>query len=442
MSNYKKNIQQTLFGFVIIAVVAIGYLFFVKNQSTYSPDIEPSVTKVYFADHISPAHQLVIDKFNEKYRGKIEVIPVNLPFEKFSTNERKELLARSLRSKSDRLDVFTVDYIWVPRFAKWCLPLDEYFPKNERDKILSYALKSCIYDSALVAMPLYIDIGMMYYRRDLLQKLPHYAELEEKLKRSITWDEFLALRTALHYTGNNFYIFQADDYEGLVCNYLELCVARDENFLTHNTINLKSTTAHEALQQLVDFVHTIQISPRKVVEFDENMSYTHLLDNNGLFVRGWPNFIENFRKNYSDTTKLNAIGRAALPHFKGKKPVSVFGGWNLMIAQTSTKKKEALEFIRFLQTEEIQKILFEHAGFIPVNTSVYSDSLYMNHYPDLAYYRQLLNRGFHRPAMIEYTKVSDIISHFVRLAINRELSVDEALRQASLMISSNKVLIK
>jgi multiple sugar transport system substrate-binding protein len=31
------------------------------------------------------------------------------PFQKFSTNERKELLTRSLRSKSDRIDIFSVD---------------------------------------------------------------------------------------------------------------------------------------------------------------------------------------------------------------------------------------------------------------------------------------------------------------------------------------------
>jgi multiple sugar transport system substrate-binding protein len=33
--------------------------------------------------------------FNSRNKGRIEVVPVNLPFEKFTTNERKELLARS-----------------------------------------------------------------------------------------------------------------------------------------------------------------------------------------------------------------------------------------------------------------------------------------------------------------------------------------------------------
>ncbi len=85
------------------------------------------VVRVYYADNISPAHQQIIDRFNELYRWKIEVVPVNLPFEKFSTNERKELFARSLRNKSDRLDIFAVDLIWVSSFSRWAEPLDATF---------------------------------------------------------------------------------------------------------------------------------------------------------------------------------------------------------------------------------------------------------------------------------------------------------------------------
>jgi hypothetical protein len=47
-----------------------------------------------------------------------------------------------------------------------------------------------------------------------------------------------------------------------------------------------------------------------------------------------------------------------------------------------------------------------------------------------------------RPALVEYTKVSDILAHFLHRAIAGELSVDQALGQAQAMILSNKVLIK
>jgi multiple sugar transport system substrate-binding protein len=431
-----------LFILSVVVIVSLILIIFYFNALPIISREEPQPVRVYFADHISRVHELVIQKFNEKYKGWIEVIPVNLPFDKFSTNERKELLARSLRSKSDRLDLYSVDQIWVPRFAKWSEPLDEYFSPAERAKILSYAFSSCTYDSMLVSVPLYIDIGMMYYRRDIIQRLPDADKIEVKLKRSISWDELLQLRDRLQYRGKPFYVFQGNDYEGLVCNYFELLAGKDRQFFAQNTIDLNSQTARSALQQLVDFVNKDNISPASVVEFDENSSYRYMLDHDAVFVRGWPNFIENFRKLYPDTVKINDLGRAALPHCPGQHPTSVFGGWNIMLSKYSTKKKEALEFMKFLQTKEIQELLFEVGGFIPVNNAVYADSQYMSQRPELAYYRQLLDHGFHRPSLKEYTKISDIISHYVHRAISKELSVDEALSKASQMIRSNKVLIK
>lgn len=155
---------------------------------------ESSVSKVYFADHISPAHSAVIELFNRTHAGKIEVIPVDLNFSKFSTNERKELLARSLRSKSDRLDIFSVDYIWTPRFAKWCVDLNPYISCSGTAEHHSPAIRSCIYNDRLVAMPLYIDIGVMYYRTDIINRLPNAAEINRKLQSSIGWDELIALQ--------------------------------------------------------------------------------------------------------------------------------------------------------------------------------------------------------------------------------------------------------
>ena len=439
----KRIIFYTLTILLIVALL-VGFVQLYQNYALQSSTVEqqPKSQKVYFADHISPAHEAVIKRFNELHKGKIEVIPVNLPFSKFSTNERKELLARSLRSKSDRLDVFSVDYIWTQRFAKWCEPLDAYFPDSVKNNIISPTLQSCISNNRLVAMPLYIDIGLMYYRKDFLQQLPDAKQVEEKIERSITWKELINLRKRLGLDNKPFYIFQANDYEGLVCNYFEIIASLDRNFFKHNTIHLTGTTAKQALRLLVDFVHTSNLSPLQVTEFDENKSYEYMLEHDAMFVRGWPNFIENFRKTYPDTAKFRFIGKAPLPHFEGSAPTSVYGGWNLMVSRFSSNKAAAVEFIRFLQTEEAQKIMFNLGGYIPVNNKVYSDSLYLAQHPDLVFYRSLVNNGFHRPFLEDYTKTSDIISHFVYLAIKKELSVDEALARASAMIKSKQVLIK
>jgi multiple sugar transport system substrate-binding protein len=437
-----KESQQSIVVLAGIVTVLTAVLLYILGPSLVPASLSLQGTKVYFADRISTAHTKIINRFNELHRGRIEVVPVDLPFDKFSTNERKELLARSLRSRSDRLDIFSVDLIWVERFARWCEPLDQYFPPEQRKDIIPVALESCFHETTLVAMPLHIDIGLMYYRQDLLRALPDAESVEARLRESISWPEFIQLQRRLGYQEKPFYIFQADEFEGLVCTYVELVRALDSTAVSTSLINLMSPAARSALQLLVDLVHKEKMSPLKVTEFDEPRSYTYMLDNNAVFLRGWPNFVENFSKTYPDTSRLNRIRKAALPHFVAHKPTSVFGGWNLMLSKFSTRKAEALEFLRYVEAKEAQQILYDSEGFLPVTNLIYADSLYMRSHSDLAYYHTLLERGFHRPSLVDYTRISDILSHFLRRAILGELSAEVALGQASEMIRSNKVLLK
>ncbi|MFZ4620280.1 MAG: extracellular solute-binding protein [Bacteroidota bacterium] len=435
--------MNTLAAGVVLVVVLLLY-YLINTNYGMKDHLLPQNTaaKVYFADHISPAHEAVIKRFNQLHQGQIEVVPVNLPFSKFTTNERKELLARSLRSKSDRLDVFSVDYIWTERFAKWSEPLDKYFSEKDKANILSPTLQSCLSENKLVAMPLYIDVGMMYYRKDILAKLPDAKQIEERLQQSITWEELIALQRRLGMEHQPFYIFQGNDYEGLNCNYFEILRSLDEDYFHGNKIDLNKPSARVALQMLVDLIYKYHVTPPIVTQFDENKSYEYWLNNKSMFVRGWSNFIENYKTIYKDTGTFAYIGRAALPHFAGHKATSVYGGWNLMVSKFSTKKEAAVEFVRFLQTEEAKKIMFEQGDYIPVNRDVYADTAYVRKYPKLIFYRSLIERGFHRPFLADYTKLADIVSHYVNLALKKEMTVEEALSKATSMINANEVLIK
>jgi multiple sugar transport system substrate-binding protein len=415
-----------------LAFLVVSVLLF--NRLGVGGEDGDGIVRVYYADNISGAHQRVIDQFNALHRGRIEVVPVSLPFEKFSTNERKELLARSLRNKSDRLDIFSVDHIWVPRFSRWCEPLDSSIDARERGKILPQAEASCTFDGRLMAIPMYIDVGLLYYRKDLVHRLRPQAEFDARLRASLTWTEFRALGREARHGGGQFYFFQANDYEGLTCNFFELIAGQDDQFFTRRPLDFERPEPRRALTMLVEFVQEDGISPPAVSEFDEIQSYTQMLDHDGLFVRGWPNFLESYRLTYPDQQKLALVERAPLPHFEGKKPVTVFGGWNLMISRYSSRKKEAIELARFFQRVDMQKIMFEVGGYIPTNLDVYSDTAYISRNPVLAYYAGLVASGFHRPALVEYTKMSDIVSKAVHRAVKGEIGVEQALHEASVEI--------
>lgn len=422
----------------LISMFLIILIFYTSSSFTKSANDDKLVV-IYFADNISFAHQKIINNFNKKYEGKVKVVPIDLPFIKFSTNERKELLTRSLRSKSDRIDVFAVDLIWVKRFAKWSLKLENYFPKDQLDKYIPYSLESCYYDNSLYALPMYIDISTMFYRDDLLRKIPDYSLIKSKLQSSITWEEFINLGNRLREYKDRFYTFPADEYEGLICSFIELVLSQNPNYFSSTKINFNVPEIKKSLKLLIDLVNKYRLTTRNVVGFKEQESYKYFLNNDGLFVRGWPSFIKDFRNIEHDTLKDEFIKQVPLPHFQNSKPSFTFGGWNLMISKYTSHPAEALEFIKYISSEESQKVLYQDGAYLPIIKSVYNSNESDVELKKLTYFYGLFKSGVHRPYWKNYTRVSDILANVINKVIRNELTVDEAVVNLNKKLNSEKL---
>jgi len=430
------NSNQRLYLIIIsILVVAFVLVFYVLPPYGSNVATDP-IIKITYADYMSDSHLRVIALFNKQHEGQIEVVPINLPFSKFSTNDRKELLARYFRSKSDRIDVFSVDQIWVPRFTKWCLPLANYIPARQVEALSKYAMHTCYFNNELVAAPLYLDIAVMFYRKDLIDALPNAEYWESQLDHSITWQNLFRLRKEMHNGNRPFFVFQAAPYEGLSCIYTELIANMNEQMALQDSMDLGTPAAENALQFLVDMVQKQDVSPRSVLDFNEDQSYEYFLKNNGVFLRAWPGFAreralqKKFPESFFDCVP------APLPHLEGSKPAYIFGGWNLMISRFSTKIPEAAEFVRFLLSKESQEMMYRYDGILPINDSVYADSSFVKEYPELRFYQSLLKGGVYRPFSSGYTRASDILSYYLNLAIRGKISAKKALQRAAKDIGS------
>ena len=428
--------------FVVLAGISIVYFYF-PPSAHFASSPHSDVVKIYYADNISTAHQTIIDRFNALNKGKIEVVPINLPFSKFSTNERKELLARALRSKNSKLDIFAVDLIWVPRFAKWAEPFPHNFAQRHGIEFLNSAMESCFYDSKLVALPLYMDVGLMYYQRNLLRTLmSDDPTIERRIKQSITWQELVAIGKKLRNNPHPVYLYPGDNFEGLVCSFMELILSQNRDFFNETPIELNTPESRKALQMLVDLIHEYHLTPYIVTNFDGYRTDIYALENDVLFWRSWPGALVQFKHLPAFKAKLRDVEVAAVPHFAGGVPVSIFGGWNLMISNHSKHKKEALAFLLFCLNEQVQMTMYEQGGYLPVLNDVYMDSTHIRKYPEMTELYRLLQNGVHRPYREDYTKWSDVISYYVQQAIKKQISVDEALDTATEIINSKKVLVR
>ncbi len=442
MSNGKNNksLFKPSYLFWIFSIAIFVFLYIEIDKEFELSSKHYNTTEIHYADAITEAHLSLIEKFNKKYEGRIKVIPIDLPFEKFSTNERKELLARSLRSKSEKIDLFAVDIVWGYRFAKWAENLSSYFDHGFLEKIIDPIFPTCYYNDSLFAFPFTIDLGTMYYRDDKLAMLPGYEKLKQRLQESITWEELIELGLKTRTDGNPFYLYPASDYEGLICSFTELLLNQNRTFFENNSIDLNRPEAHKALRTMYDLIYKYELTPEIVTAFTEYQCHKYFIEKEGYFVRSWPTFFSENIEGLNDELKSN-IKRVPLPHFKGTKPAAVFGGWNLVVSKFSEHKPEVIEFIKFLLTHESQKELFELNGSLPVLSSVYEDPSVKNA-EVLDFYFEQYNYGVHRPLLEDYTRISDIISYFVHKVLSQAIEIDKALSEATRMINSNEVIFK
>ena len=440
MQTNKSVLNTTNISVVILITLVALIVYYIYLVDDVGKNVKHSnVTEIYYADGITTTHLKLINKFNERFKERIKVIPIDLPFNKFSTNERKEILARTLRGKGSKIDVFTVDIVWAYRFAKWAENLSPYFNDQYLSNFIEPVLETCFFKDSLIAAPFTFDLSTLYYRDDILSKLPDYEELKSKLADSITWEELIRLGKRVNYK-NPFYIFPASDYEGLVCSFLELIINQNKDFFKESVIDLTKPEAVKALDLLYDLIHEYKLTPTNVTGFTEFSSHKYFLDNDGLFVRSWPAFFLDIPDS-SLVTFRNVINRAPMPHFEGTDPAAVYGGWNLVVSKFSEHIPEAIEFIKFLQEPESQSELVIDDISLPVIKSIYNDENF-SAADVLTFYKNNLKYGVHRPLLEDYTRFSDITSFFVRKVLMDEMESKVALAEATRMINSNEVIFK
>ena len=178
------------------------------------------------------------------------------------------------------------------------------------------------------------------------------------------------------------------------------------------------------------------------VQFTEISSYKTFIKNNGYFLWGWTSFDKDFKNYPVYPNRQNNLRKAPLPHFKEGRPASILGGWDIMISKFSDKKKESADFIKFLLLKESQEKFFQISAYDPVIKSFYNDPKYTKKYPEIEIYKKLLQNCVHRPANVDYTKYSQIMSHYFNKAIMKEISVSEALKKCTKAIQTDKLILQ
>ena len=361
-------------------------------------------------------------------------IKVNILRQPTDTDQRRQGLVISLKSRKADPDVFLMDVAWVAQFgaSEWLEPLDDYI-KNENmnldvffNRVVNLVDR---YNGGLIALPVYIDGGVLYYRKDLLRKYG-YSEPPE------TWDKLvdcaLKVQKDMRNINPNFYgfLWQGAQYEGLVCNWIEFAASNGGGIILRDgKIKLNLPSNIEAVQFMYDLIHTYKISPPNTfTEMKEEEVRMSFQKGDALFERNWPYAWALHQS--EDSYVKGKVDIAPLPHFPSGKSVSTLGGWHIGISKYSDAKSKAFKFLKFVVSYETQKKLGLKLGWNPGRKDVYNDNEVLERLPHLAKLKNVFENALPRPNLPYYTQISEILQHYINAAIAGKLTPEVALSRA------------
>ncbi len=186
-----------------------------------------------------------------------------------------------LSSKDTSIDVMNIDIIWPPEFgaSQWLEPLNDYFTKEELDKFLPGPVQGNTYNGKLYGIPYYTDAGLLYYRKDILD--------EAGVKPPKTLDELNNLAKTLKGKGGTEFgmVYQANQYEGLVCNVLEYIWGNGGDVLgPDKTVVIDSPNNQEALKLFAGMTQS-DLVPKGITTYLEADSLAVFTEGKSVFFK-------------------------------------------------------------------------------------------------------------------------------------------------------------
>jgi len=391
-----------------------------------------------FAPDESGSLANLIEAFNADHEGRIRVRWREMPRE---TDAYRRALESEFLVESSEIDVIGGDVIWTAPFAHkgWIRDLTGRFRENyATGDYLGAAIDSIGYRNRVWAVPWFSDVGMLYYRRDLLEAHGHdsppasWPALAE-VARGIMDEEGVA----------HGLVFQGAAYEGGVTNALEYVWSAGGRVMTGslgtssafgmarvdpNVVTVKSRAAAAGLDTAGGLVAD-GIAPPEVAGFAEQQALERFMAGDAVFMRNWP-FAYGVIASGQGAIGVDQVGIAPIPVTPpGQRSFACLGGWNLMINAFSEKTEAAWTFIRYATEAAAQKQRALEGGFLPTLRRLYEDEELRAAMPVIPLAEAVFPTARARPISPFYPDVSARIAIAFNRVLTGELTGDEAVRR-------------
>ena len=351
-------------------------------------------------------------------RPDIRVIQRSTPD---AADQRHQLYVQWLNAHVGEPDILQLDAIWTPEFAaaEWILPLDRFRPAI--DSFFPATIAANTWRGRLYGMPWFVDVGMLYWRTDLMRSPPTtFKELEQTA-------EALRAKNKVRYG----LVFQGARYEGLVTVFAEYLGAHGGKILDGGRVTVASPAGIAALTEMRDQIYRESIVPLVTLTWHEEEARFAFQNGDAAFMRNWP-YAYAFM---NDSASSRVTGRYAvtpMPAAPGGAPTAALGGAQLAISAFSPHPDAAWAVVDYLTRPEQMLERARVVGQFPTRTGLYKDPR-LPHALEVPVDQALavVEHAVPRPVTPVYTQLSEILQVQLHRALTRQTEPGVALSTAA-----------
>ena len=353
-----------------------------------------------------------------------------------SAREKLALWQGLLRTGASNPDVYGIDVIWPRILNEYFIDLKPYFANETLLQFPAIAASYTV-DNKLVAVPYRADIGLLYYRTDLLRQ---YGYREPPR----TWEELETMAARIQ-AGERAkgkeefwgFVWQGAATEALTCNALEWQAAEGGGQIIEEdkTISVNNPHAIRAWQRAAHWVGSI--SPPSVVGYKEWDSLNVWIAG-AAFMRNWPTAYVDSQA--AGSPIRNKFDIALLPGGKAGR-VGTLGGAGLAVSRFSAHPREALELVRYLSRSDVQVKRSRVLSEPPTLPELYDRPDVLEPNPRFALLRQAFRTGVvSRPSNVTGKKYQDVTDAYVQ-AVHSALTGEKSAPEAATALENELVRI-
>ena len=327
-----------------------------------------------------------------------------------SATERLALYQQLLAAEASDVDVFQVDVIWPGILGSHFVDLNRYLAAGAAQAHFASIIENNTVDGRLVALPWFTDAGLLYFRKDLLAR--YGAEVPA------TWADLTAtakrIQAAERARGNDKmwgFVWQGRAYEGLTCDALEWIDSHGGGTIVDadGRVTINNPRAARAIDLAASWVGTI--SPKGVLNYQEEEARGVFQSGNAVFMRNWPYAWS--LGNGPKSPVRGKIGVAALPKGgSGGKHTGTLGGQQLAVSKYAKDVVAAVDLVAYLAGPDEQKRRAIKGSFHPTVADLYKDPDVLKANPFFASLLDTFSNAVARPSRKTGTRYNRVSAAF------------------------------